>query len=237
MKAIIGGTGLNRWGKGAALASHESEWGRASGPIYRIDGGLFMARHGDGHHTPPHRINYRANIAALKHAGATQIVAVNAVGGISEQAETGSLVLPDDLIDYTWGREPSFFDGGERGVEHIDFTEPFDAALRRDIAACAESLKQPLVTAGVYAVTQGPRLETAAEVRRLANDGCSIVGMTAMPEAALARELGMAYCSLCLVVNPAAGLSDQEITMDDIRGVIAEGMGKVEAVLQSWLTA
>lgn len=237
MKAIIGGTGLNQWARGEAVPVATGEWGKASGPIYRIDGGLFMARHGDGHHTPPHRINYRANIAALKAAGATEIVAVNAVGGIAAQAATGCLVLPHDLIDYTWGREPSFFDGGERGVEHIDFTEPFDAALRSDLKACAERLEQPLVDSGVYAVTQGPRLETAAEVRRLANDGCTIVGMTAMPEAALARELGLAYCSLCLVVNPAAGLSDQEITMDDIRAVIAEGMGKVEAVLTCWLAS
>lgn len=237
MKAIIGGTGLNQWARGEALSIAAGEWGPASGPIYRIDGGLFMARHGDGHHTPPHRINYRANIAALKAAGATDIVAVNAVGGITRQASTGALVLPHDLIDYTWGREPSFYDGGERGVEHIDFTQPFDAELRQAIANCAASIDQPLVAEGVYAVTQGPRLETAAEVRRLANDGCSVVGMTAMPEAALARELGMAYCSLCLVVNPAAGLSDQIITMDDIRAVVAEGMDKVEAVLKAWLAA
>lgn len=235
MKAIIGGTGLNQWGRGDALATTPGEWGAPSGPIYQIDGGLFMARHGDGHHTPPHRINYRANIAALKAAGATSIVAVNAVGGIAQEAATGALVLPHDLIDYTWGREPSFFDGGERGVEHVDFTQPFDAGLRQAISICAERLQQPLVREGVYAVTQGPRLETAAEVRRLANDGCTVVGMTAMPEAVLARELEMAYCSLCLVVNPAAGLSDQIITMEDIRAVVAEGMGKVEALLRAWL--
>ncbi len=192
---------------------------------------LFLARHGADHGIAPHKINYRANIQVLKDLGVSQILAVNAVGGIGPRYGAGVIAIPDQLNDYTWGREHSFYDGGEAGVEHIDFTYPYSENLRQRLVQSADRLQLQLQVGGVYAATQGPRLETAAEVRRLARDGNDLVGMTGMPEAALARERGLDYASVCLVVNPAAGQTEDLITMDDIRKVLATGMDRVKALL------
>lgn len=195
---------------------------------------VFLARHGEDHHLPPHRINYRANLWALREQGASPIVAVATVGGI-EAFAPGALVLPDQIIDYTWGRAVTFFDGDDRGVRHIDFTQPYDAVLRARLLRAARTCGEPLHDGGVYAVTQGPRLETAAEIRRLARDGAGLVGMTGMPEAALARELNLPYATLALVVNAAAGTggSGQAIDLAAAEALAAAAMARVLRILET----
>ena len=191
----------------------------------------FLPRHGVGHSLPPHAINYRANIHALKAVGAGEVIAVNAVGGISERFVAGVIALPEQINDYTWGRGHTFYDGRDGKVEHVDFSYPYCEELRLRLCAAAQEADIDIEPYGTYAVTQGPRLETAAEIRRLARDGNDMVGMTAMPEAALAREAGLDYASVCLVVNPGAGLSDTLITMEDIQAVIDTGMLQVKSLL------
>jgi len=196
----------------------------------------FIPRHGVDHNLPPHKINYRANLWALKEAGVRKIIAVNAVGGISPQMSPGSLVIPDQLIDYTWGRDHSFFDGLNSLHDHIDFTHPYDAQLRELLLNEAKILNLSVFSKACFACTQGPRLETAAEIQKLKGDGCDIVGMTGMPEAALARELGIAYACITLVVNPAAGLSEEKITIEKIKKVLDEGLQDVRYLLGACVT-
>lgn len=239
--AVIGGTGLNTFQHGEQLADRYTPYGDLASHITVSEVGgrsvAFLPRHGSPHHIPPHKINYRANIWALHAIGVRKLVAVNAVGGIREDLTAGTIVIPDQLIDYSYGREHSFYDGSHGELEHIDFSFPFNESLGLQLANAAASCSQAVVCGAVYAVTQGPRLESAAEVNRLEKDGCDIVGMTAMPEAALARELSMEYASLSLVVNPAAGRSDKLITMDDIHAVIDEGMGRLRAILAEAIPA
>ncbi|MDT8397233.1 MAG: S-methyl-5'-thioinosine phosphorylase [Pseudomonadales bacterium] len=191
----------------------------------------FIPRHGKNHSIPPHRINYRANMWALKEVGVSRLVAVNAVGAIQEGLLAGAIVLPDQLIDYTWGREHSYFDGLDSLQNHVDFTFPYDTDLARIISQSCHALKIPVHQTGVYGCTQGPRLETAAEVRKLKNDGCDIVGMTGMPEAALARELDLRYSCLALVVNRAAGLDANPITMAQIQAALDQGLDDVRRII------
>ncbi|MBB3046484.1 5'-methylthioinosine phosphorylase [Litorivivens lipolytica] len=241
--AIIGGTGLCDWQGAEHISSEpiETPYGEASAPLRRMryQGSefVFLPRHGDGHKFPPHKINYRANIWGLKSLGISQVIAVNAVGGIHPDCGTGALVVPDQIIDYSYGREHTFYDGSDGRLDHVDLGEPYSMALRRRILAAGQSEGVALVDGGVYACTQGPRLETAAEIQRLKRDGADLVGMTAMPEAGLAREAGLDYASLCLVVNPAAGLSSEPITMDDIQKVIDSGMQTVKQVLATAVSA
>ncbi len=205
--AVIGGSGL-------AVRAPEGEppetpYGLASSALGHAQFGatpaLVLARHGMQHQFPPHRVNYRANIAALKNAGVTRIVATYAVGGITTDLAVADLVVPDQIIDYTHSRAHTFFDEFTGEPVHVDFTQPFDEPLRQSLLKAAERAGQATIARGVYACTQGPRLESAAEVKRLERDGATIVGMTAMPEAALAREAGIAYAGIAVVVNPAAG--------------------------------
>lgn len=226
--AIIAGSGLLSL-PGLAVddtVSVDTPWGQPSGPLYRgrLNGieVLFITRHGDAHNIPPHKVNYRANIAALKQEGASHLLAYNAVGGICADCDAGSLVVADQIIDYTWGREHTYYDGGEGGVEHIEFTAPYDEALRRVLISAAADAGVTILSQGTYGATQGPRLESAAEITRMARDGCDIVGMTGMPEVALAREKALPYASLSLVVNVAAGKSAGPITLADIEQVLAE---------------
>jgi len=198
---------------------------------------LFLPRHGADHSIAPHLINYRANIWALHAAGACAVLAVNAVGGISAAMTPGALVLPEQLIDYSWGREHTFCTGAHGLEKHVDFTWPYDRQLIAVLEQAGASLGLPMLTGATYACTQGPRLETAAEVRRLGRDGCDIVGMTGMPEAGLARELGLRYACVALVVNAAAGLGEGEITLQAIEKILGEGMARVRAVLQQALPA
>lgn len=238
MLAIIGGSGLYSLGEGFELeqqAERDTPYGDTSADILvgawhgtRL---AFLPRHGPGHKVPPHRINYRANIWALGQLGVKRIVAVNAVGGIDAGLAPGSLAVPDQIVDYSSGREHSFFDGADGEVRHIDFTRPYDEGLRDLILAAGAEADLQLVSAGTYACTNGPRLETAAEIRRLRRDGCDLVGMTGMPEAALAREKDIAYASLALVVNRAAGIEDRELDMSEILVCLEAGIERVRALL------
>jgi len=198
---------------------------------------LFLPRHGADHSIAPHLINYRANVWALHAAGASAVLAVNAVGGISAAMSPGTLVLPEQLIDYSWGREHTFCTGAHALDKHVDFTWPYDRQLIAVLEQAGAKLGHTLLTGATYACTQGPRLETAAEVRKLGRDGCDIVGMTGMPEAGLARELGLRYACVALVVNEAAGLGEGEITMQSIETILGQGMDKVRALLQQALPA
>ncbi|WP_416423432.1 S-methyl-5'-thioinosine phosphorylase [Pseudomonas sp. App30] len=235
--AIIGGTGLTQL-DGLTITRSlalDTPYGAPSADIlqgeYAGHEVLFLARHGHPHRVPPHKVNYRANIWALKQAGAQAILAVNAVGGIHPAMGTGHLCVPHQLVDYTSGREHTFFADDLEQVTHIDFSYPYTEALRTRliVALAAQGLAHS--DFGVYACTQGPRLETAAEIVRLERDGCDIVGMTGMPEAALARELDLDYACLALVVNPAAGKSTAVITMAEIEQALHDGMGQVKATL------
>ena len=237
--AIIGGTGLTHI-DGLEIVSREiiqTPYGEPSGPL--VKGVLsektvyFLPRHGAGHTIPPHKINYRANIWALKEVGITNVIAVNAVGGISDEMQAGVIAIPDQIIDYTWSRINTFFEDSLKNVVHIDFSYPFSEALREQIINSAKKNQIAIVSKGTYAATQGPRLESIAEIKRLENDGCHIVGMTCMPEAALAREKELNYASISVVANLAAGKGDGELTMEMIEKNLSSGMARVRALLQS----
>ena len=251
MLAVIGGTGLNSL-EGIDGFERVEELllttRYSADPVrvlrYRVRGRelLFLPRHGDGHVLPPHRINYRANVVALQQAGAKEVVAMNAVGGIADNLAPGTLAVPDQLIDYSSGREATLFDADEDEVVHIDFGQPYAERLRQRLlqasrrAAEATGTSNTVVDGGVYGCTQGPRLETNAEIRRLRNDGCTMVGMTGMPEAALAREAGLDYASIALSVNWAAGLSHEPITLEEIYAVVAGASPFLIALLRELLS-
>ena len=235
--AVIGGTGVYRL---AALEDEQAlhcdtPYGAPSGPL-RI-GHLgnarvaFLARHGEGHALPPHRVNYRANLHALQQAGVRRVLALNTVGGITEGYGPRVLACPDQIIDYTWGRESTYWDG-EGEALHVDFGQPYSPALRTRVLAAAQAAGVAVVDGGCYGATQGPRLETNAEIARMRRDGCDLVGMTGMPEAALARELGLEYACLAIVANWAAGCGDaQEITLAEVLdNVTAASAGLPELV-------
>ncbi|MFL2840343.1 MAG: S-methyl-5'-thioinosine phosphorylase [Pseudohongiellaceae bacterium] len=191
----------------------------------------FLPRHGAQHSAPPHKINYRANLWALGEVGVKKIIAINTVGSISANLNPGSLVIPNQLIDYTWGREHSFFDGLNSLGDHIDFTFPYDTNLREILLNESTVLNFPIPNHACFACTQGPRLETAAEIQKLKLDGCDVVGMTGMPEAALARELDIAYACVALVVNLGAGLSNEVIAIDKIKTVLDAGLQDIRKLL------
>jgi len=215
--AIIAGSGFASFGADAKGIAVDTPYGRPSGPVRELRYGdrlvYLLPRHGDDLAIPPHAINYRANLQALKQLGAGSVIAMNTVGGIRSGLHPGAIAIPDQLIDYTWGRAHSIYDGSGP-LQHIDFTAPFSESLRQALLQAARHAGVGVHAGGVYAVLQGPRLETAAEVDRLERDGADYVGMTAMPEAALARELGMAYACLSLVVNYAAGRGEKPIHAD-----------------------
>jgi 5'-methylthioinosine phosphorylase len=238
MLAIIGGSGLYQLGLGDVVATHRVSTPYQEPPVEvaeeRVGDNhvLFLPRHGQQHTLAPHQINYRANVWALKQLGATDVVAVNAVGGITAGMTAGRLAIPNQLIDYTWGREHTFCTGDHSLDRHVDFTNPYDAALQQRLSRSAKRLGVDFAQGVVYGCTQGPRLETAAEIRRLQRDGCDVVGMTGMPEAGLARELGLRYACLALVVNRAAGVGDGAVSIDDMRIVLRDGARTVRDVLQ-----
>jgi len=240
MLAIIGGSGLTQ------LSSLEvgrrkvvrTPYGDPSGAltfgrIGRCDV-VFLARHGYGHTIVPHEVNYRANVWALRQEGVDSIISVASVGGIRNDIWPGTLVLPHQIIDYTWGRASTFFEGPGQPVNHIDFTEPYSRALRERILNAAGAIGERIMDSGVYAATQGPRLETAAEITRLERDGADLVGMTGMPEAALARELGLEYAAITVVANYAAGRGDSEraIALDKIQMILDEALGRVRKIIE-----
>lgn len=239
MLAIIGGTGLSKLAD-LEITRREifrTPFGEPSGPLTFCDVGgqklCFLARHGYGHTLAPHEVNYRANIWAMREAGVTRVIAVNSVGGIAPDLGPGVIAIPDQIIDYTWGRKHTFFEGPESPVKHVDFTHPYDEDMRGLLARAATQAGIPFVNHGVYAATQGPRLETAAEIRRLAIDGATMVGMTGMPEAVLARELDLPYATIALSVNHAAGIGDsaKSIQLDDLQAVLDSGMRQILRIL------
>lgn len=213
--ALIAGSGWETLAGEDSGTPVDTEYGAPSANVHWLRFGncrvLSIARHGDGHTIPPHAINYRANILALKKLGAHAIIGLNTVGVITPGVRPGHIAVPAQLLDYTWGREHTLFDGRRGVVEHIDFTEPFSAALREALLEAAARAGVDCYDGGVYATVQGPRLETAAEVDRLERDGADFIGMTAMPEAALAREAGVDYACIAMVVNPAAGRGESPI--------------------------
>ncbi len=234
---IIGGTGFASM-KQLEILHREvvnTPYGEASAPLTHGRLGdlelLFLPRHGSGHNIPPHRINYRANIWAMKELGVEQVIGFATVGGITQPPL--AMVIPDQLIDYSWGREQTFFDGENGQVSHVDFTTPFCGELRKILTNAALDAGIDIVTEGVYGVTQGPRLETAAEINRLHADGCDIVGMTALPEAALAREKGLCYATCAIVVNWAAGKGDEAITQELIDAHLKIGTETIGRLLQN----
>jgi len=239
---IIGGTGLTALD---GLEIHHREvvstpFGEPSAPLihgtFRGHDVTFLARHGHDHTIPPHQVNYRANIWALRQAGVERVIAVAAVGGVTDAYAPRRLAIPDQIIDYTHGRASTFYEQGyEQGLDHvthIDFTYPYDAEVRSWLLQAAHEAQVAVIDGGTYGATQGPRLETAAEIRRMAQEGCDLVGMTGMPEAALAREAGLRYAHCAVVANWAAGLgSGEELSMDEIRDHLTYGMEAVRSII------
>lgn len=242
--ALIGGTGLYQF---PGMTVHErvrpdTPFGAPSGDIVlgEVAGRrvAFLARHGESHTIAPHRVNYRANVYALKSLGAERVIGVNAVGGIRHDMGPKVVVVPDQIIDYTHGRFTSFCDVDGAKVEHIDFSEPYTASLRRLLLDAATRAGVAVVDGGCYGATQGPRLETRAEITRMKRDGSDLVGMTGMPEAALARELGLDYACIALVANWAAGCGDEaEISLDEIFANLADCTAQVPKIVQAMLVA
>jgi 5'-methylthioinosine phosphorylase len=241
--AVIGGTGVYRLADLQDVETRELEtrFGAPSGPVRigTLDGRrvAFLARHGEGHSVPPHQVNYRANLQALKDLGATRVLALNTVGGITDACGPRVLACPDQLIDYTWGRisticEDGTDGSGGSGVLHVDFGDPYTHLLRQQILSAAREAGVAVVDGGCYGATQGPRLETRAEIRRMRRDGCDLVGMTGMPEAGLAREMGLEYACLAIVANWAAGCgTDEEITMDEVLANVAAASAGIPALV------
>ena len=236
--AIIGGSGLTSL-KNLEVTRREvvyTPYGEPSGPL--THGTLcgkavvFLPRHGYGHTIPPHMINYRANLQALKQIGVKKVIAVAAVGSIRADLVPGSMVIPDQIIDYTWARAHTFFDGGGTPVTHIDFTHPYSAELRALLLKGCASAGLACSSQATYGATQGPRLETTAEINRMERDGCDIVGMTGMPEAALAAELGLAYATCAVVANMGAGRGADGISMVDIEYNLKQAMENVRTLLE-----
>jgi len=235
---LIGGTGLDHWGE--AVRSHDisGAWGQPSAALseYRIAGLelYFLPRHGIRHQIPPHAVNYQANIDAFRQLGVDGIIAVNAVGVISSEYLPGSLAIPDQLIDYTWGRAHSFSMTAADELLHVEFASPFCGPLRAGLIKAAADAGVSVTGGGCLAVTQGPRLETAAEIQRLKRDGCDLVGMTSMPEAALAKEAGLGYASLCINSNWAAGLDAAPISMEDIEKTLEGALVTLRRLLNTF---
>jgi len=240
MLGIIGGTGLTQLAN--LEVSHRqvvrTPFGEPSGALTfgQLNGRevIFLARHGYGHTIPPHAVNYRANMWALHSEKVSRVVSVASVGGIRDDLTPGTLAIPGQIIDYTYARKHTFFDGPDQPVTHVDFTHPYCEKLRTQLLEAARLAGQPIVDGGVYAATQGPRLESAAEINRLERDGADMVGMTGMPEAALARELGLRYAALAVVVNYAAGRGEsaEAIHLDQINAVLRSSMVKVRTLLE-----
>lgn len=239
MLAIIGGTGLTK------LANLEiyhrqvirTPYGDPSGPLtfgkLNNHDVIFLARHGYGHTIAPHEVNYRANLWALADQGVKRVVSVASVGGIAPELTPGAIAVPNQIIDYTYGRKATFFEGRDKPVTHMDFTHPYCEAMRARVLRAAELAGEPCLPGGVYAATQGPRLETAAEVNRLERDGATMIGMTGMPECALAKELGICYAALTVVANYAAGrgASRDGISYREVEAGLASSMERVRRIL------
>ncbi|MBK8063178.1 MAG: S-methyl-5'-thioinosine phosphorylase [Betaproteobacteria bacterium] len=244
MLAILGGSGLSQLAnlENVRRQAVRTPYGEPSGPLTfgRLSGRdvVFLARHGYGHTIVPHDVNYRANVWALHAQGVEGIVSVASVGGIREEFRPGCLVIPDQILDYTWGRSHTFFDGPGVKVTHIDFTMPYSQTLRTRLLLAADSCGEAVFDGGVYATTQGPRLETAAAINRLEHDGADLVGMTGMPEASLARELELDYAAVTVVANHAAGRggSMNGIQLELIEAVLDDAIRRVRRIIEAMVS-
>lgn len=241
MLGIIGGTGLSKL-PGLSITHRQvirTPFGEPSGPLTfgNLDGHpvLFLARHGYGHTIPPHLVNYRANIWALHAQGARNVVSVSTVGGIHQNLAPGDLCIPDQIIDYTHGRETTFNEYEGRAVTHLDFTWPYCQAMRERCQQALRDAGERFMDGGVYAAVQGPRLETKAEIDRMARDGADMVGMTGMPEAYLAREIGLCYAAIAVSVNWAAGRGESvlSITSQEIEDTLSQVIPRLRLVLKN----
>ena len=237
---IIAGTGFYNIPGLSEKVEHDVDtaYGRARITMGEWNGVsvVFLTRHGSGHTIPPHMINFRANIRALKDAGVSRTVAVSVVGGVDPTLKAGDLSLIDDFVDFTSGREHTFFDGSTAdGVQHVDVTYPYDREIQSALRASAKALSIPLREKGIYAGFNGPRFETPAEVRFAALAGATVVGMTGCPEVSLAKEANLPYATIALIVNPAAGLSEKEITIADINAALDLGRAKVLSIIEGAL--
>jgi 5'-methylthioadenosine phosphorylase/5'-methylthioinosine phosphorylase len=239
--AIIGGTGLTQLSDLKIIKRERLDTPYGAPSAEFVTGELndkpviFLARHGNPHTIAPHKINYRANIWGLKQLGVTQIIAVAAVGGITKQMSPAHIAIPDQLIDYSHGRKHTFFDDENYPVTHIDFSYPYNEKLRALLITAAANANIAITPEATYGCTQGPRLETAAEIKRMAQDGCDLVGMTAMPEAALAKELGIDYAAISVIANWAAGVTVGEITMAEIEHNLHSGMAHTALLLKAFI--
>jgi len=245
MLAIIGGSGLTQLSNldVTRRLAVRTPYGEPSGALTfgRICGAdvVFLARHGYGHTIPPHEVNYRANIWALAEQKVEGVVSVASVGGIRADMQPGAVAVPHQIIDYTWGRKNTYYEGGDRPVMHVDFTEPYSANLRRRIIDAARASGEAIAEDAVYAACQGPRLETAAEIDRLERDGADVVGMTGMPEAVLAREAGLEYAAIAVVANWSAGrgASLHAIRLEDIEPVLQAALARVRRIIEQLVAA
>jgi len=235
---LIGGSGLDQFGPTETSHIVDTAYGRPSAALAEYQVGdtqvFFLPRHGKRHQLPPHAVNYRANIEAFRQLEVEGVVAVNAVGGITEAHAPGTLCLPDQLIDYTWGRAHTFSMGAGDALSHIEFAAPFEGPLRSGLLSATKTAAVDVLDGGCVGVCQGPRLETAAEIRRLKQDGCDLVGMTSMPETALAREAGLDYASLCVIANWAAGVGEEPVSTEDIEATLKGAMKKVRKLLEKF---
>ena len=240
MLAIIGGRGLTQLAN--LRITHQqvmrTPYGEPSGAF--LFGTLnqheviFLARHGYGHTIPPHLVNYRANLWVLREQGASKVISVATVGGIRADLKPGVIVVPDQIIDYTHGRDATFFEARDKPFSNTDFTFPYSAALRSQILRSAQTAHQPCIDGGVYAATQGPRLDSIAEINRYERDRADMVGMTGMPETALAKELELDYATIAVVANYAAGRGDSTagINIETVNATASAAMVRVRSILE-----
>lgn len=237
--ALVGGTGLTELDENVQSIPVDTPYGAPSAPIREVHSGpvrlLFLPRHGNPHRFPPHCVNYRANMWALREVGADHVLAVSAVGGVCEPYGPATLAVPDQLIDYTWGRNHTYCDSEHIELEHVDFTRPYEGPLRQALLKAARDASIDVVDGGCIGVFQGPRLESSAEVEKARRDGCHMAGMTSLPEAALARELGLDYAGLAVVSNWGAGVTGAPLSEDDIAATLREPMQRVRALLSALL--
>jgi len=235
--ALLGGTGLTELADHVETCIPDTPFGPPSAPVQVIATDplrlLFLPRHGNPHRFPPHRVNYRANMWALREAGADGVLAVSAVGGITPGYEPGTLAAPDQLIDYSWGREHTYSDSADVNLVHVDFSYPYEGPLRRLLLRCAAEHSIDVTDGGCIGVFQGPRLESAAEIERARRDGCDLAGMTSLPEAGLARELGLDYAGIAVVSNWAAGVQGELISEENIAETLKEPMKRVRSLVRA----
>ena len=235
--ALVGGTGLTELEDAAETLVLDTPYGAPSAPVRVVETEplrlLFLPRHGNPHRFPPHCVNYRANMWALREAGVDHVLAVSAVGGISRGYTPGALAAPDQLIDYSWGREHTYCDSENAPLVHVDFSHPYEGPLRKALLHSAANHSIEVIDGGCIGVFQGPRLESAAEVEKARRDGCDMAGMTSLPEAGLARELGLDYAGIAVISNWGAGVSDELISEDDIAETLREPMTRVRALVRA----